>query len=167
MKHKYRSRITSYDKLVCRFGTYSRNIEQISYYTLKAKLDNNESFNLFIGGYWCPNCKAIMPALVDILNKYDYKIYMLDTRPYRRKRKYTDIRLQLNKSTEHMMQVISSHLMLDLEKKANNTYPLRVPFITRFENGMGKIYFSEEYKKEEMTPELEKQVKHQLEEILK
>lgn len=166
MKHKYKSRIASIVNQKNRFGAFSNKIKPISYYTLLLKLEHKESFNLFIGGSWCKNCRAIMPELVEVLENKE-SIYLLDPRPFRRKRPYTDIRKCLTKNTEQMMLNISNHLCLDTSKRENGSYALRVPFIVRIDDGMGHNYFSEEYIKEEMTPEISNQVKSQLERVLK
>lgn len=159
MKHKYSYRISPYAKMNKRYGGYSFNFKPLTFYSLKSKLDQNESFIFFLGAPWCKNCRAIMPILNEVVNEMGKTIYVMDPRPYRQKTKQSDIRKQLTKETEKMMKYISSHLNIDLLKNTNDTYQLSIPFLTVFENGVARSYFNKEYVSSDITDELKKELK--------
>lgn len=166
MKHKYFPQIDEYKKLEQKFGVYSKNIEQISYYKLKTMIDNKETFNLFIGSFWCPNCTSIMSEVVETINSKSTKVYMLDPRVGYKKKKVTDFRKCLTIDSENKLRYLSAHLELPLNKRENDTYEIKIPFITKMENGIGKKYFSEEYFKKDIDEVKSEEIKNKLKNVL-
>lgn len=143
-KHKYEPSILSNKDLIIKYHYFS-NITEISYYKLKVMLESNESFILFIGGYWCPNCLAIMKALSETLVEKNKTIYLFNPRLGYNNKAKCDIRKAIDKDSETKLKFISSHMELDIPMNINNTYSFSVPFITKFENGKAVNYYSEEY----------------------
>lgn len=164
MKHSYKPRILSRKTLNRLFLAYSGNIEQISFYHLKVLLENKCSFNLFIGGYWCRNCLAIMPQVKKVIEEKEVKLYMLDPRPYSIKKQYTDIRKSLSRDAKSKHQYLLDHMF---KKYNNENNILRVPFITHIEKGMAGVSFQEEYVFSDITPELSSSIIEQLSGILR
>lgn len=57
-------------------------IQDISYKELTEKMDNNESFVLYIGREGCSACESFNPKFTDIVNKYKIRVYYLDLAKY-------------------------------------------------------------------------------------
>ena len=64
--------------LICGCGKDENHIIEISYDNLKEKLDNKESFALYVGNEGCTHCQSYKPVLTSVLNEYDIDIFQLD-----------------------------------------------------------------------------------------
>ena len=64
--------------LICGCKKDENHIIEINYSNLKEKLNNKESFVLYIGNENCAHCQSYKPVLTSVLNDYDIDIYHLD-----------------------------------------------------------------------------------------
>ncbi len=64
--------------LICGCGKEENHITEISYSNLKERLNNKESFVLYIGNKDCSHCQSYKPVLTSVLNEYDIDILHLD-----------------------------------------------------------------------------------------
>ena len=64
--------------LICGCSKDENHIIEISYDNLKEKLDNKESFALYVGNEDCTHCQSYKPILASVLNEYDIDIFQLD-----------------------------------------------------------------------------------------
>ena len=64
--------------LICGCGKEENHITEISYSNLKERLNNKESFVLYIGNKDCTHCQSYKPILTSVLNEYDIDIFQLD-----------------------------------------------------------------------------------------
>ena len=71
--------IISYVALNCLSGcSKSSNIKEITFKELKQKIENKESFALYVGNKNCSHCEAYKPTLESVLDEYNITIYHLD-----------------------------------------------------------------------------------------
>ena len=56
-----------------------KTYEKISYKKLMSKLDNKESFILYIGSSNCGACADFKPTLEAVIKKYQVKVYYIDS----------------------------------------------------------------------------------------
>ena len=81
--------------LVC--GCVKKNhIKEINLDEFKKKIENKESFAIYIGNEGCSHCISYKPVLEKVLNKYDIDIYHIDnsklsSSEYAEFRKYINI----------------------------------------------------------------------------
>ena len=54
------------------------NIKEITLKELKQKIENKETFPLFIGNEGCSHCVSYKPILESVANDYDITVYHLD-----------------------------------------------------------------------------------------
>lgn len=62
--------------LIC--GCSKKTYTEISYDDFKQKIDNKESFILFIGAESCAHCATYKPTLNSVINKYNVDVYYID-----------------------------------------------------------------------------------------
>lgn len=62
--------------LVC--GCSSSGIKEISFDEFKDKINNKDTFILYIGNKNCHNCTSYEPVLKKVLNDYNITVYKLD-----------------------------------------------------------------------------------------
>ena len=68
--------------LISACNSSSSNIIDISSDDLKQKINNKETFILYIGNDNCSHCISYKPVLESVLKKYKIKIYHLDNTKY-------------------------------------------------------------------------------------
>ena len=73
----------------------STHIKDISLKKLEEKLNNKESFVLYVGNEQCSHCVAYMPTLTKVLDKYNIDIYHLDNSKLSEK-EYTKFKEYIN-----------------------------------------------------------------------
>ena len=59
-------------------GCKNKHIIEISLDDLKDKIENKETFALYVGNESCSHCISYTPTLKEVLNEYDIDIYHLD-----------------------------------------------------------------------------------------
>lgn len=69
----------SFIALCCITGCSKKsNIKEITLKELKQKIENKETFPLFVGNEGCSHCVSYKPILESVANQYDITIYHLD-----------------------------------------------------------------------------------------
>lgn len=131
-------------------------MNEIKYIELIDKLDNNDSFVLYIGGNWCKNCRPIYPIIKQ--KSLNTIIYNYDSRD--NKEEIDDIR----KCNNELQIKQYKELISKLNYKSNNTVvvndiDLQIPLIkvpTIFAVKHGKIIDSltKEYLEEDLTDDI-------------
>lgn len=59
-------------------GCGKSNITSISYDELQNKIDNKDTFVLYVGSSSCSHCSAYKPVLEKVLKKYNINIFYID-----------------------------------------------------------------------------------------
>jgi predicted bacteriocin transport accessory protein len=54
-------------------------LKQIYYDDLKSKIENKESFALYIGNKSCPHCQDFEPKFRSVINEYKVTVFKMDT----------------------------------------------------------------------------------------
>jgi predicted bacteriocin transport accessory protein len=54
-------------------------LNQIDYKMVTDKINNKDTFILYVGNKSCSHCKDFEPKLVDVINQYKVTVYKLDT----------------------------------------------------------------------------------------
>lgn len=167
MKYNRKPRLLSKIGFRLNYNITDSSIKEIGYYYLKTLILKKESFILFVGGFWCRNCTPFVPILDEFLKENNMKCYAFDPRIGMRKTYASDIRFCKTKPQERMMQFISNHLNIDLEKRINQTYKLKVPIVLLFDAGESKLYWSKEYVSSDITNDVRKSIKEELKKLIK
>lgn len=66
--------------IVCGCSVKSKYIKDLSFKEFKQKIDNKDSFVLYIGNDHCSHCNKYMPTLKKVLEDYKVTIYHIDNR---------------------------------------------------------------------------------------
>lgn len=56
----------------------SKDLIEISYDDLATKIENKDSFVLYVGRTTCSHCKDFKPILEKVVNEYDLDVYYID-----------------------------------------------------------------------------------------
>lgn len=75
---KYFVLVISFMFILCACTKSNSHIKEISLKDLKTKINNKESFALYIGNENCSHCVAYLPTLEEVLDKYNITVYHLD-----------------------------------------------------------------------------------------
>lgn len=75
---KYFVLVISFMFILCACTKSDSHIKEISFKDLKTKINNKESFALYIGNENCSHCVAYLPTLEEVLDKYNITVYHLD-----------------------------------------------------------------------------------------
>ena len=59
-------------------GCGKKHITEITFDELKKKIENKDTFALYVGNEDCSHCVAYKPILQSVLDEYDISIYHLD-----------------------------------------------------------------------------------------
>lgn len=59
-------------------STSKKSLIEISYEEYQTKIENQESFILYIGSTTCTHCQEFKPRLEDVVAAYDLDVYYLD-----------------------------------------------------------------------------------------
>lgn len=75
---KYFVLVISFMFILCACTKSNSHLKEISLNDLKTKINNKESFALYIGNENCSHCVAYLPTLEEVLDKYNITVYHLD-----------------------------------------------------------------------------------------
>lgn len=59
-------------------GSTKTNLKEISFNEFKEKIENKESFAIYIGNQDCSHCNSYKPTLEDVVKEYNITLYHLD-----------------------------------------------------------------------------------------
>lgn len=122
-------------------------LHSTSYNELMSKLEGKDTFLLYIGGYWCPNCQAIIHFLNEEAKSNDKIIYNFDTRIASTKEPTDDIRNCNNEAQTKLYSDLINILDYQSESFTPNTeiYRMSVPAIFAIKEGKVVSFISNEY----------------------
>ena len=131
------------------YKTYSSTMDNVyKDYTVKQldkDIKNNKSMIVYFGFSNCPYCNDLLPILTEITNKYNQKIYYIDTRKKSEWKSNIDI-----DDYNLLTSIIGDYLTLD----EDNILHLYVPTIIFINKGEIKSFISPyEYDIEKGLPE--------------
>lgn len=120
--------------------------KSLEYQKMMDMIKNKQSFFLYVGGAWCPNCQAVIKYINQVFKNNNIEtIYNFDTRIASTKLKEDDIRNKSNTSLEKLY--IDFVNALDFYDADNEENPQRmsVPTILVIKEGKMTGFLSKEY----------------------
>lgn len=144
-------------------------VVSISYTELMDKLNNDETFILYLGGSWCPNCQAAIPYINMVAKEQDMVVYNFDTRNGDLEFE-DDLRNCLNEETEMLYSDLVESLdyvnpdgttvMVESaygDMTDTGIYRIPVPTVFAIKNGISLDFITEEFLYDEENEQLEYQ----------
>lgn len=123
-------------------------IISVSYDEVIDKL-KSDTFILYVGGYWCPNCQAVISFINDVAKELGIDVYNFDTRIGIDKSPDNDIRNCINKSYYSLYKrfINACGYVNPLGNKTENTDldRMSVPTLLTYVKGELVGYSSKEY----------------------
>lgn len=150
----------------------------VSYKELLGLLDSDESFVLYFGGAWCPNCQAAVPFINEVAKQEKItKVYSFDTR-LDQESKELDIRKCNDEKQTKMWETIITKLNYSSENKVmvneevvlgsngNPISAMSVPTVFAVSKGEVKSSLTKEYIYNDMTEEDKSFYKNELKKLM-
>ncbi len=113
----------------------------IDYKSLIKKIDKKETFILYVGGSWCPNCQAAIPYINNVAKEKEIqKVFNFDTRINENKDSLSDIRNCNNKAQEILYRDFINKIGYinpnGIYSKDTDIYRMAVPTVIVVKNGV-------------------------------
>lgn len=123
-------------------------IVSVDYQTVMNKM-KKDSFILYVGGAWCPNCQAVAKFINDAAIETNQIVYNFDTRIGVEKTMESDIRNCFDKASYNLYKkfIEASSYVNPNQTVTENTdvYRMSVPTILVYQDGKLLDFISEEY----------------------